>query len=157
MAMPGLTIFLPMPSLDRMVDQCRVMVAKAPAERLPDEWKAAALDALGEVKRLNESRNVMLHDMWLPADLDAPDGHSWNRQGIGRPLEFKVTASTLSDVQDLLDALWRSFIRLGALGRALMLFTDPDRPPGVPLDRELRTVEGKFDVLPDGGYRVRED
>jgi hypothetical protein len=145
----GLAPALPMPGLDRLVDQCRIMTTAALPEQLPDEWRAAILDLLAEARRLNERRNAALHDSWIPAyDADGRiDTNIWKRHSIGK---FKVTPGTLAELEDLAASLDRLHFRLGELIRPLVTLMDM---AGTPHIGYLRMVQGRFEVLPDGTRR----
>jgi hypothetical protein len=142
-------------SIRQLVEDCRVMLANT---ELPEHVKTAGRAALDDTLAADELRNRVVHDRWLQ-DTDDPSGMAYQRQRIAKgTIGFKGEASDLGYVDKAEESLRRVQIRIQALyvlATNLMLL--PAEVAAQPLlgEQELREIRGEFDLLPNGGYRIR--
>jgi hypothetical protein len=133
-----------------LLETCRAMVKGAIA-RMPTEWHAAALSALGEAVVAHEGRNRVVHDLWVvDPDTEADSAFVQERY---RRWDILPTANrkTLSDAWATLNALRRATARLASLVRAArqvgLVWGDATSEPD-PVD--LAMVQGRFRMLGNG-------
>lgn len=156
LASPGLAIFTPPRDLRGLADACSTMLRKA---ELPADWEAVGFDALGAAKAAHEERNRLIHDQWM-SDAESDDPTSLMQlRADRRSLGFKVTSRTLTDVVEGITSLTRGTIRIQhlhfALTGLLASFSGSGSP--APTEGDRRVVQGDFDLLPDGSYRLNAD
>jgi hypothetical protein len=142
-------------SIRQLVEDCRVMLANT---ELPEYVKTAGRAALDDTLAADELRNRVVHDRWL-RDTDDPSGMAYQRQRIAKgTIGFKGEASDLGYVDKAEESLRRVQIRIQALYMlATNLMLLPAEVAAQPLlgEQELREIRGEFDLLPNGGYRMR--
>jgi hypothetical protein len=142
-------------SIRQLVEDCRVMLANT---ELPEHVKTAGRAALDDTLAADEPRNRVVHDRWL-RDTDDPSGMAYQRQRIAKgTIGFKGEASDLGYVDKAEESLRRVQIRIQALYMlATNLMLLPAEVAAQPLlgEQGLREIRGEFDLLPNGGYRMR--
>ena len=154
LAAPSLAIFTPPQGFDALVVACDAMLRRA---ALPGEWEAAATGAVSAARLAHRERNRLVHDQWL-AEVEDGDFKGWNRiKAVKHSLGGTATPQTLSDVKEVVAELHHASIRINQLLFALSGLLPVYRGSGatVPTDDDRRFVEGDFEIMSDGGARLR--
>jgi hypothetical protein len=149
-------------STNRLVADCRVMLSKTD---IGADLLDAGLDALSAAKVVNEERNRVVHDMWLPEiRLNSETPPRWE---VLRPQRFHNASSSvavvsrdLGSVESVLTTLKRVTHRISGLDSALWM-TLPhlanelgDTSRALPLSTWMSLAADEFDLLDDGAFQV---
>jgi hypothetical protein len=125
------------------------MLKQAPLPPEWGDWQATAVALLDAIGRAHTERNRIVHDMWFPDE----DG-AWMRQAFERRgVLWDVTETQLDQLDALVAEQQRLAIRCTALTLGLQQLSHGG---GQASDtrRDLLTAQDRFELLPDGGYRV---
>ena len=147
-------------STNRLVADCRIMLSKTSTR---SDLLNAGLGALSSAKVVNEERNRVVHDMWLPEiRLNSGMAPRWE---VLQPQKFHSDSSEsasrdLASVESVLTALKRVALRISGLDQALWM-TLPhladelgDSSGADPLGTWMSLAADEFDLLEDGAFRV---
>lgn len=171
LASPGLGVYLinNQTSTNRLIEDIGMMVKKGTED---ERFQVAAISTLMAAKEAGEVRNRAVHDWWVPAETEVgADGEQpvpgtrWSgyraaRGGLGfsRP---PGDERGLAWLDDALIVVKRARIRAQALGQGLWEVLPGyegarEEPPNAEnsLELAMRTMEDRFVLLEDGGYRV---
>jgi hypothetical protein len=148
-------------STNRLVADCRTLLSKT---SIRSDLMNAGLGALSAAKVVNEERNRVVHDMWLPEiRLNSDAAPRWE---VLQPQKFHSDSSSepvsrgLDSVESVLTALKRVALRISGLDQALWMMlphlTDElgDSSGAVPLGTWMSLAADEFDLLEDGAFRV---
>ena len=139
---------------------CRTMIEMAD---LSAPWDEVTTALLGEVAVLHGLRNRLVHDRFL-LRMDQPAAE-WSEPRLSahriRPNALRMTVANheLTELEALPDQIRRVVNRLNSLCLALpnlATYLLPGPLPDWDEEQDLRWVRGEFDIVEDGGMRLRD-
>lgn len=163
LALPSPAMYLAdgIPSTNRLVADCRTMLSKT---SIDGHLLHAGLAALSAAKVVNEERNRVVHDMWLPElRLDSDAAPRWEvlrLQKLHSESALDPVSRDLDSVKSVLTALKRVALRIFGLDSAIWMtlphLTDEagDSSGVMPLSTWVALAADEFDLLEGGAFRV---
>lgn len=163
LVVPSVAIYLAdgITSTSRLVADCRILLSKTTAG---SDVLSVGFGALSAAKVVNEERNRVVHDMWLPElrmnSDEAPRWEVLRAQTFHSDAWSEPVSRDLGSVESVLSGLERAALRIAGVDQALWI-TLPhladeigDSSAANSLGMWMSLAADEFDLLEDGAFRV---